>query len=251
MRLGSIVAIGALGIASVAPCWAVGPEVVSNIGVQSTESMPLRKLLEDFSAKVDAEILIDPSLATVVVPVPSEELTEVTVGRFLESVVRKLPRGSGWAVLSLPAKKRGYKFDDALGLLVLQNRMFGMRGDLQDGRVEIMGRKIDGQESSAIAATLELRRHFVIARSLKNAPKDSLDPSSPAFKQNISQAIKDVFSMEGEGRMEVLRSMWGTIKTSVDSMPRDERTAFLSGVAKEVGGPWINLIFPGQIPSKP
>jgi hypothetical protein len=222
-----------------------GPGVVQG----KPGKVALSRLLEAASSQSGIQILLDPALAKIEVQAPEADWSDATIGANLEAIRAQLPKGSLWACLVLPSRDKPYRFDDGFQLLGVQNAAFGMKGELSDKHVEILGRRIPIEEAGPLVKMLDLRPVFVVMSKVPRPGGN--EPGSVAFKDSVDATIRRIGELDAPTRNAVIKSTFNSLKGYIGGLKGEERRAILESIGKEFGGPFVGWIFGGTPPAKP
>ncbi len=145
----SSVALLSLAMATTAP--AQPPTTDAPAATRKTGQKSVRSVVQAMTDATGITVLADSTIATALVLPPDGETTATNLEDRLDRLVKRLPAGTKWARVLLPALENGkrYSADAVTQFVRAQAGLFGKSGESKPGTVEILGRKLaeaDAQE---------------------------------------------------------------------------------------------------------
>ena len=152
-------------IALLAPAMAAPQAPDASASARKTRLQPVKSIVQKMSEDAGITVLADSTIATVQVMTPDGETTAANLEDRLDRLVKRLPAGTKWAKVFLPAPENGRRYTpDAVTQFVrAQATLFGKAGESKVGTVEILGRKLADAEAEAYVKGLNLIPVYVLS----------------------------------------------------------------------------------------
>ncbi len=194
-------------------------------------------------------VVADSTTGATPAALPIEATTPENVEKQVAALVAKLPPGTLWAKLYLPAPanaRRGYNGDDVAAYALAQSKLVGPVGAaLPPGTVEIMGQKLPQTKADATIADLNLKPVYLITNPRAQAPSGfglTMDASkwaamSPEQKQEYTrQQAASLSQMDPSARNQMLQQNMMIFAQFMQSASPDQRQSMIQGMMQGMGG---------------
>jgi hypothetical protein len=140
--------------------------------VQTTQSPTLAVqkpslsfLLGKLPKSVGANVYSDTSTGNTKVDVAGIDLASTSIEDLLDSIVKKLPKGTVWVKVYVPkADSKRLNGDTLAAFVFSQSNLFGKVGEIKKGFTEILGQQIPDEQAADFIKTLNLSPYYVIFR---------------------------------------------------------------------------------------
>lgn len=125
----------------------------------------LNFLLSKLPKSVGANIYADTSTGNAKVDVGGLDLTTTATEDLLDTLVKKLPKGTVWVKVNVPKTDAKRMTGDTLAAFVFaQSNLFGKVGEIKRGFTEILGQQVPDEQALEIIKSLNLTPCYVIFR---------------------------------------------------------------------------------------
>ena len=193
----------------------------------------------------------------IILPDAQEEATPETIETNLTALTRRLPAGTLWAKIYLPAGKT--MSGDAVAQYALaQATLFGGVGaPTPAGTIEVMGQKISGEKADAVAAALNLKPVYITLntnrRSVLPGANAEWNNMTPEQKQQYSKKqAQDILAMDPAQRQQGIRQMMeqqsSVMQALMQTMTPQQRQEFFQSMRQMMPG---GMGGPGGRPGRP
>lgn len=160
-------AFGVLLLVLTAPAYAQQPPATPDAPATSRKASPktVRSIVQKMSEDAGITVLADSTIATAQVVAPDGETNATNLEDQLDRLVKRLPAGTKWAKVFLPAPENGKRYTpDAVTQFVrAQAGLFGKAGESRPGTIEILGRKLLEADAEAYIKGLNLIPVYVLS----------------------------------------------------------------------------------------
>ncbi len=135
------------------------------------------------------------------IPLPRQVEAEAQVEKQIAALVQKLPRGTVWAKLFLPALPpgRAWKGDDVAAFAYAQARLFGPVGaGVSDGSIEILGKRVGKESAPPFVAGLDLKTVYIVSNPRREMQITGGTPWSAASQAQWEKMTDDERRIYGQ-----------------------------------------------------
>lgn len=175
---------------------------------------PVSFYVEKWGKATGATVLADTATSKQVLAMPTtfDDVTGETLEPALTALMKRLPTGTTWAKIYLPAG-RSLNADAVAEYALAQAHLFGGVGmPTPPGTIEVMGRKVSGEKADAVAAALELRPVYIVLNQNRASAGGAAgaasaewatmtDEQKKAFAQKQAQ---DILAMEPKQQQRMM-----------------------------------------------
>jgi len=131
----------------------------------SVQKPSLSFLLGKLPKSVGANVYSDTSTGNTKVDVAGIDLASTSIEDLLDSIVKKLPKGTVWVKVYVPkADSKRLNGDTLAAFVFSQSNLFGKVGEIKKGFTEILGQQIPDEQAADFVKTLNLSPYYVIFR---------------------------------------------------------------------------------------
>jgi hypothetical protein len=232
-------------------------EVPADPPAATSSSRAVKRTVTSYTEKwakdTGATILVDASTSKQMVTLPAtvEEATGETLEAGLTSLIKRLPPGTTWAKLYLPAG-RSLNADAVADYAVAQAHLFGGVGlPTPPGTIEVLGQKVSGDKAEGVSTALNLRTVYIVLNQNRSAGATGItavndwgnmtDEQKKDYAQKQAQAL---LAMDPKQQQQAMASIMDqqrqVMQSLMQSMSPEQRQQFFQNMRQAMGG-----MFPG------